>query len=325
LDESKSNPLPRPYLALITVRSAFGPRSSRVFSVVRSPHRLLAALGGAAALGLGGCSTTDVLNTLEPKFGQTIARDIAYGDGPRRTLDVYQPRRADGAAPVVVFFYGGNWRSGDKSDYVFAGSALASKGYVVIIPDYRVYPEVRWPAFLQDSAEAVAWARANAARFGGDADRLVLMGHSAGAYNAAMLTIDERWLQAVGVDSKRDVRAMVGLAGPYDFLPLGTEELRTIFGPEEGRPATQPINHVDGGEAPMLLAHDVGDQVVDPGNGDRLAARVRALGGRAETRAYDGLNHQLMVGTLAAPLRFLAPVLKDASAFIDAETREARP
>ncbi len=274
----------------------------------------------ATASLVGGCSTLDVLNAVEPKGGITATRDLAYGEGPRRRLDVHAPRVTATPRPVVVFFYGGNWESGERGDYVFAGSALASKGYVVVIPDYRLYPEARYPDFLEDSALAVRWARDNAARFGGDPAKLVLMGHSAGAYNAAMLAIDPRWLGAVGMDPKRDVTAMVGLAGPYDFLPLGSERLKIIFGPEDERPATQPINHVEAGALPLFLATDAGDKLVDPGNSTRLAARVRAVGGQVETRVYDGINHQLMVGALAWPLRFLAPVLKDASAFIDAAT-----
>ena len=284
------------------------------------------AVAGLAALALGGCSTTGVLNALEPKAGLSITRDVVYGQGPRRTLDIYRPRAAAGSAPVVVFFYGGNWRSGDKDDYVFVGSALASRGYVVVIPDYRLYPEVRWPAFLEDSAQAVGWAHANAARYGGDPARLVLMGHSAGAYNAAMLAIDERWLAAVGLDPRRHVRALVGLAGPYDFLPLKSAELKIIFGPEQGRPATQPINYVKGGEPPMLLATDRGDKVVSPGNSARLAARVQSRGGgQARSLTYGGLNHALMVGALATPLRFLAPVMKDVSAFIDSTAGRPTP
>lgn len=271
----------------------------------------------AAALGLGACSTVGALNAATPGRGPA-ARDIAYGDGPRRTLDVYAPRRTP--APVVVFLYGGGWDTGAKADYAFAGKALAAQGYVAVIPDYRLYPEVRYPGFLEDSAQAVAWAKKHAAEYGGDPDRLVLMGHSAGAYNAAMLALDSRWLGAVGMDPKTDLKGMVGLAGPYDFLPLRSDRLKIIFGPEAQRPATQPVAYVDGGDPPLWLAHDAGDRVVDPGNMTRLAAAVRAKGGSVETKTYKGLNHALLVGTLAWPLRFLAPVLRDASAFIDAKT-----
>jgi acetyl esterase/lipase len=277
-----------------------------------APFMMLAALGG--------CSTTGVLGAVEPKAGVNIVRDLAYGEGPRQRLDVYGQKSKTGA-PVVVFFYGGSWNSGSKDIYTFLGAALARHGYVVVIPDYRVYPQVVWPAFLQDSAQAVKWARDHAAEYGGDPRRLVLMGHSAGAYNAAELTYDKRWLAAVGMDPDRDVRALVGLAGPYDFLPLQSDELRTIFGPEQSRPATQPIAYVEAGSPPAFLAADLGDKVVDPGNVTRMAARIHQKGGRVETKMYGGLSHALMIGVFAWPLRGLAPVMKDSTAFIDAHTR----
>jgi acetyl esterase/lipase len=283
------------------------------------------ALGFAlvlAAEALAGCSAVGVLNAVEPQGGLKISRDIAYAPGPRGGLDVYQPVRAAGA-PVVMFIYGGGWDSGRRQDYRFVGAAMARQGFVVVIPDYRIFPEVRWPAFLQDNARALAWTRAHAADYGGDPAKLFVMGHSAGAYNAAMLALDPRWLSAVGMDAHRDLRGMIGLAGPYDFLPLHTDELRTIFGPPEARPATQPIAYVDGHNPPLLLATDTADKVVDPGNTARLAARVRAAGGQVQVHDYPGLSHQLLVGAIALPLRFMAPVLDDASAFVRAHSAGA--
>lgn len=281
------------------------------------PRPLLAAVSLASVL--TGCASAglDSLNALEPAWSVKVARDIPYAPGERRTLDVYAPRRNDGAAPVVVFFYGGGWDSGDKGMYPFVGKALASHGYVAVIPDYRVYPGARYPLFLQDSAKAVAWAKAHAGAYGGDASRLVLMGHSAGAYNAVMLALDDRWLAAEGLDAKRDVKGVVGLAGPYDFLPLTSPRLMEIFGPKDARPATQPINHVSAGAPPMLLAHDLGDTVVYPRNTENLAAKLKANGDPVETRYYKGLSHALLVGALATPLRFLGPVFRDVTGFID--------
>jgi acetyl esterase/lipase len=288
------------------------PRRARL---ARSAFAAVSLLLGAGAL--AGCSGVAFVNAVEPSGGVQITRDIAYEPGPRGGLDVYRPRGALGA-PVVMFIYGGSWDSGRRQDYRFVGAALARQGFVAVIPDYRLYPEVRWPTFLQDNARALAWTRAHAAEYGGDPAKLFLMGHSAGAYDVAMLTLDRRWLGAVGLDPRRDLRGAIGLAGPYDFLPLHSEELKTIFGPPEGRPATQPISYVDGQAPPMLLATDTADKVVDPGNTARLAARLRERGGAVEVRDYPGLSHVLVIGAIAAPLRFLAPVLKDASAFIRA-------
>ncbi len=277
-------------------------------------------LGAVSGLGglLAACSSVDLLNAVVPKAGVQITRDVAYAPGPRGGLDIYRPVAVTTPAPVVVFIYGGSWDSGARKDYTFVGTALAGKGFVAVIPDYRVYPEVRWPAFLQDNARAVAWARDHAAQYGGDPARLFVMGHSAGTYNAVELGVDRRWLAAVGMDPQRDLRGVIGLAGPYDFLPLDSDELKVIFGPPEGRPATQPINHVDGRNPPLWLATDTADTVVRPANTERLAATVRAAGGPVETREYKGLSHELLVGAIAAPLRPLAPVLRDMTAFIRA-------
>jgi len=286
---------------------------------VRLPS--LTRLALAPLLALAACAPVRVLNALEPRGSVEIVRDIAYGPDDRQRLDVYAPRPRRPHAPVVVFFYGGSWDSGRRQDYQFVGASLASRGYVAVVPDYRLYPQVRWPAFLQDSAQAVRWARDHGAAYGGDSRRLVLIGHSAGAYNAAMLTLDGRWLGAVGMAPSRDVRAVVGLAGPYDFLPLHSDRMKEIFGPPDRRPDTQPINHVGSGTPPLWLGIDAHDRYVDPGETSRLADAVKAKGGRVEVHVYPRLDHQLMIGTFAAPLRWLAPVYRDVTRYIDARAR----
>jgi len=294
--------------------------------VLRPPHRratlaLLRAPALAALLPLGGCSVTGVLAATTPARAR-IVRDVPYGEGPRRRLDVYTPD-ASGRAPVVVFLYGGSWQDGSKSIYGFVGKALAASGFVTVIPDYRVYPEVSYPDFLRDGAQAVRWARDHAPAYGGDPSRLFLVGHSAGAYNAAMLALDRRWLAEVELEPAKDLRAAVGLSGPYDFLPLRDRTLMTIFGPEEARPQTQPITYADGRGPPMLLAAGLRDTVVDPGNATRLAARIREKGGEAEVILYPKLDHRLAIGAFAGPLRFVAPTLRDTVAFLRRHDRTA--
>jgi len=285
----------------------------------RLVQRLAAGLGVAATL--AGCSGVALLNAVQPRTAVRVVHDVRFQTGARGTLDIYRPRHARGQAPVVVFIYGGSWDGGRKSKYAFVGDALASQGLVTLIPDYRVYPQVRWPSFLQDNARAVRWARDHAADYGGDPNQLFLMGHSAGAYNVVMLALDPRWLSTVGINSQ-SLCGVVALAGPYDFLPLRTRELKSIFGPAAQRAATQPINYVTGHNAPLFLATDTADKFVEPGNTTRLAARIRAAGGPVEVRYYRGLSHGLLLGTLAAPLRFLAPVLHDVLGFIRAHAAE---
>lgn len=267
-------------------------------------------------------SPASVLNALTLWGRYRASQNIAYAPGPRGRLDVYAPDRSRGAAPVVVFFYGGSWQSGNKGTYRFVGAALAASGFVVVIPDYRLYPEVRSPDFLEDAARAVRWAHDHAAEFGGDPSRMVLAGHSAGGQIAAMLTFDRQWLTAVGLDPSRDLKGLVGLAGPYDFLPLHDATLKIIFGPDDRLAASQPINFVDGTAPPAFLVSGRDDHSVDPGNVTRLARRIGEKGGVVTTKFYGGIGHAALIGAFAAPLRPLAPVLRDTVSFIDKVTGE---
>lgn len=282
-------------------------------------HRRLIIFGVALIplLGLimvGLMSPLTLLNTAARFGSYDLVEGIAYGDGPRRTLDIYRPR-TPGPHPVAVFFYGGSWQEGDRRLYRFVGAALASRGVVTIIPDYRVYPQVRFPDFLADGAEAVRWALAHAAEQGGDAARLVLAGHSAGAHIAAMLALDPQWLESVGL-SPRDIVGMAGLAGPYDFLPLKDPVLQTIFGPETKRDRTQPINFVGRDAPPLLLLAGARDRTVDPGNSRRLAERAVRVGADARAVIYPNLDHRTILGTLSPLLRPLAPVQDELVRFI---------
>lgn len=258
---------------------------------------------------------TFVLNAASWGGDVTIERDIAYGSDPRLKLDVYKPAGAKDL-PIVVFFYGGSWQHGDKSIYRFVGAALARAGIVAVIPDYRVYPAVLYPDFLRDSALAVRWTKDNAARIGGDPAKLFLAGHSAGAYNAVSLATDRRWLKEAKLDPANDIAGVIGIAGPYDFLPLEAENLKIIFGPEQARPATQPINYVDGKEPPMLLLRPANDSVVDPGNSVRLANRIDKSGGKAMLKTYDRVGHLSIIGTFSPLLSFMAPARDDLVRFV---------
>ncbi len=245
-----------------------------------------------------------------------VQHDLAYAPGARGRLDVYLPQRLGPDTPVAVFIYGGSWQSGDRGFYRFVGATLASRGVLTVIPDYRVYPAVRYPAFLRDNALAVRFVKQHAREWGADPARLFLIGHSAGAYNVAMLALDRRWLGEVGLDPRRDLAGVIGLAGPYDFLPLRDETLKIIFGPPDQRPDTQPINHVNGQDPPMLLLAGDKDGVVDPGNATRLAAAVTARGGTVGVHIYPGVGHVGLLTAILAAFRHRAPVLEAVMDFI---------
>lgn len=259
-------------------------------------------------------SSVDCLNVIARIGATHPQRAIRYGRRQRHVLDIY-PAATDGPSPVIVFFYGGGWEEGERGDYFFVGSALAARGFTAVIPDYRVFPEVRFPAFIEDAAGALRWTMDHIAEFGGDPRRVIVMGHSAGAHISAMLAFDPKWLARVSLDAGRDLKGMIGLAGPYDFLPLHSQTLKEIFGPDKDLAATQPINFVGPGAPPAFLATGTNDKSVDPGNTVRLAERIRLLGGGAETKLYDHVNHRTLIGAFARPLRFLAPILNDVADF----------
>jgi acetyl esterase/lipase len=259
----------------------------------------------AAAFFLTGCSAVDLLNALSASNAYDRQRDIDYGPAK---LDVYRPRDVAGPHPLVVFFYGGFWVSGRKQDYFFVGEALASHGVTAVLPDYHVYPQARLPDFMREAAQAVRWAVDHEAH----GNPVYLMGHSAGAHIASMLTLDERYL------GHTPVKGTIALAGLLDFkaeeLPFPAPQARAIFGErwEEG----QPIHFVDGTEPPMLLLHGDADADVPVKNSLNLAARIRERGGKVTLKTYAGMDHQRIVAALARPTRWLGPVLADVLAFI---------
>lgn len=263
---------------------------------------------------LAGCTPLTAFNALIPKDagGRQVADDEPYGQDRRQRLDIYAPvAAASGPRPMIVFFYGGSWKSGSKEGYGFVGRALAAQGFVVAIPDYRLVPDVRFPAFVEDSAAAVQWVQRHVARYGGDPDRIVLVGHSAGAYNAAMLAVDPRWL---GTD-RAAVKGWAALAGPYDFLPLDTEVTRAAFSEAGDLEATQPILLASADDPPALLLAGGRDEFVLPSQSTGMVIAMTEAGAAAQSRIYPGVGHVGIVTALAKPFRGDAPVLRDVAAF----------
>ena len=273
----------------------------------------LPLLGLLAAI--PGCAPVDVVNRTVDQGDLSVRRDIAYGAHPRQAMDVWRPAAGAPHLPVVVFFYGGSWQTGSRTDYPFVAADLARRGHVVVVPDYRLHPEASFPAFLEDAAAAVAAARRRAAEWGGDPRRMVLMGHSAGAHIAAMLALDPRWLAAAG-DSRDGIAGLVGLAGPYDFLPITGRSIRAVFAPAADLRQTQPITFADEAAPPALLLHGADDTTVLPRNSRALAARINDTGGRADLRIYDGVGHIGIVLGFARTFRGWSPALEDSVGFI---------
>lgn len=269
---------------------------------------------------LAACSPLSAVNAVSLGGGTRATTAIRYDADTGTMLDVYQPpagaAKAGVPAPVIVFFFGGNWVSGKRADYAFVGRALAARGYVVVIPDYRLYPQVRYPDFLHDAARAVAWTEREIGKYGGDPRRVYAMGHSAGAYNAAMLALDKRWLGQEGL-TPAVLRGWIGLAGPYDFLPIENRTTRPVFDYPYTRADTQPVAHVTAGAPPALLLAAKHDDTVDPArNTGHLAAALRQAGVPVREVYYDGVNHATLVASLSATLKRLAPTLDAVDAFV---------
>jgi acetyl esterase/lipase len=266
-----------------------------------------------AVMGLCACSPLHTFNALVPKdAGVRRIADVAYGPDPRQAMDLYRPAQASATAlPVIVFFYGGSWNSGDRQGYEFVGRALAAKGFLVAIPDYRLVPQVRYPAFLQDNAAAVRWIAQHAGDYGGQSGRVVLVGHSAGAYNAAMVAMDPRWLGA----DRTVVRGFVGLAGPYDFAPFVDKTVEDTFAGVTDQASTQPAIYAGASSPPALLATGDRDTVVWPRNSDALARALRAKGVRVERLTYPRVGHAGLITAFAGPLRGRADILEATATF----------
>lgn len=263
---------------------------------------------------LTGCTGAGTLNALTPTRGYDMAANVPYDAARNLRLDIYSPQGVQNA-PVVLFFYGGRWSSGTKDDYRFVGEALSSRGFVGVVADYRLYPQVRFPEFVDDGARAVAWLHANARTYGGSPDKIFVMGHSTGAHIAAMLSVKEEYMARAG-GSRSWIRGMIGLAGPYDFLPITDPMLRDVFAPPEKFEQSQPVLYTEGDGPPMLLMHGEDDEIVEVKNTRSMAAAVKKAGGAIETVIYPKMSHRMIIASVAKPLRGQTDVLGHVSEFV---------
>ncbi len=283
------------------------------------------ALAHFCALVSVGCSKVEFLAANVPAAFGSYKRqtDIAYGSGPKHRLDVYIPGKpATAPRPLVVFWHGGRWSFGDKADYRFVGAALTELGFVAVLPNYRLYPEVRMPGFMEDAAQAALWAAAHARELGADPNRLYFMGHSSGAHMCALLALDSRYFAATG-RAAPPIAGVIGLSGPYDFLPLLEPDVQDMFGPPAHYPDSQPINFVRPDAPPMLLVHGLEDDSVAPKNSRNLATALGARGVPVTLRLYHKLGHADTVAALSTPARGRAPTLADIAAFVSPPPSQA--
>jgi acetyl esterase/lipase len=280
-------------------------------------HFMIRAVAAAIlAILAASCVSIGAYNARTPHDAGVVhaASNVNYGEGSRRTLDVYVPEARPTRAPVIVFFYGGGWSSGAKGDYTFAGDAFAAQGFVTFVPDYRVYPEVQFPGFVDDAAAAVRWVQANAERYGGDPDRIVLVGHSAGAHIAMLTALDPHYAEQASFD-RSAIRGVVGLAGAYGFDNFNVPLLRNVFGSAEDPMTTMPVHYARREAPPILLLHGERDRRVPVRSSSRMYAVASSAGQQAEIKIYPGVDHPGIMQALAIARRDEAPVLEDVVTF----------
>lgn len=287
-------------------------------------HELITRIGILAVAGFSaGCSGLSFLIANVPaSFGpHERTTGIAYGADRRQKLDVYTPSAKGANRPVVVFWYGGSWQSGSRGAYRFVGAALAERGCVTVLPDYRLYPAVRFPEFLDDAALTVKWVQEHAQEFGGDPRHVVLMGHSAGAHIAAFIALKPELLQKVGAHPDW-IAGLVGLAGPYALAP-NTRTLHTIFGAPYTEADWQPYRFVTPRAPPTFIAHGLDDTVVSVRQAEQLRDALRRNNVSVVAELYADKGHADMVAALSVPARHRAPVLDDVAKFIERVTSVA--
>ncbi|QHQ40647.1 alpha/beta hydrolase fold domain-containing protein [Microbulbifer hydrolyticus] len=276
----------------------------------------------AAVLFLSACSSgAFFLANLPVKFaGPEVSRDISYGPEAWQKLDIYRPEKTNEPAPVLVFFYGGRWTFGNKEQYAFVAKTFADAGYVVVLPEYSKYPAVKFPAFIEDGAKAVAWTHRNIPEYGGDTRRFFISGHSSGAHMGALISANPKYLETEGKPLSI-ITGFAGLAGPYDFIPQA-EDLKDLFGPPKNYPNMQVPTFINGQQPPMLLLHGADDKQVILRNLNRLRDKIEKSGGVVEAHIYEGVDHIDIIGSLSWILDFKAPVERDMLDFFERQSEQ---
>jgi acetyl esterase/lipase len=270
---------------------------------------------------VSGCMSVATSLVNAPSYFGKLTREsnLAYGEEAHQRLDIYRHKgwQTGQQRPVLLFIHGGRWTSGKKEHYRFLAARMAKEGFLVVIPDYAKYPEVKFPAMMRDPALALAWTFRYITDYGGDSRRIYVMGHSSGAHMGALLASDSRYLQAYDL-SPSAIRAFVGLAGPYAFIPED-EDLKDMFGPPQNYPQMQVPTHIDGDEPPMLLLHGEKDELVGRFNYEKLAEAIKVKGGMVETRLYPNVGHMGIIASFARSAETEPRVARDATRFFLAQ------
>ncbi len=261
-------------------------------------------------LATSACSNLQLINFFSTKEYR-LYTDIAYGTEGLQKLDIYVPSK-NPQGTVVIFVHGGSWYNGDKNEYTFLGGAFANVGITTVAINYRVAPGGIFPDFVNDAALSVRWVKDNIDKFGGNPNRVFLMGQSAGSQIASLVALDPSYLAKVSLERKY-LRGLISQAGPYTFMDYleNTQKSQFAMGPRESWGSTQPINFVDGQNPPMLLQQGLEDDTVDPLNQEVMVAALKAKGADFEAHTYPGIDHYEIIGALGTAARYLDPTIFD--------------
>jgi acetyl esterase/lipase len=276
-----------------------------------------------SVLGLCACKPIDVLNLTIPRKGYSVFYDLPYGNLPQQNLDIYVPNKLSIPHSTLIYFYGGSWQYGDKNMYRFIGQSFASKGFIVVVVNYRLFPEVYFPAFMQDGAKAIRWVHNNINRYGGDKEHVFLAGHSAGAQIATLLITDNSYLKAEGGNSYW-IKGIIGISGPYDFLPFTDPKVKMLFSKVDDA-KTQPINFVTPGLPPFFLATGDNDTTVFPKNTINFANKLREAAVPVKEIIYPKLGHIGIILSLAPIFHYKSPLREDITEFINSVNEKYLP
>lgn len=272
-----------------------------------------------SALVVSGCSYISLatVNLLSLGFDGKVVKDVEYGSMETQKLDLYLPEsmQEDSALPVIVFLHGGAWRDGNKGLYRFVGATLASRGFVVVVPDYRKYPQVVFPAFVEDAAAAIAWTFETVEQYGGDPNNVFVSGHSSGAHMGALVLANRSYLADYDI-SPMQVSGFIGLAGPYSFTPQ-EQDIIEVFGDMQDYSPMQIDTFVDGNEPPMLLLHGLDDRTVGRINIERLQPALENANIEVTSRFYKDTDHTSILANFSAPYQADSELLTDMMEFIE--------
>lgn len=278
-----------------------------------------------------------LLNVVSSNSGISVTKDLNYGDEPDQNLDIYYPQKLATAInsnqelkatyPLIVFVHGGSWENGNKEQYAFVGQSLAKAGYVTAVINYRKAPEHRYPQFVQDTAQAIAWSYNNADKFFADANNMAVVGHSAGAFNVVAAVSNADFLAPYDLQPS-DIKAVVGMAGPYsyDFRKYSS---RSAFpdtaSPDEVMPDRLLKAGSSGQQPDYLLMTAENDKLVHISNTEKMAQALADAEINVVTEEIKGANHATSIAAMSTSLTWVNSVRQQLLSYLDQKLKKVEP